>query len=234
MKIKVYIHAMDLPQGKEILNNQVELLEKTGLFVAASEIIVACHFNIDNYQWLKDRWFEESKVKYLDFDESYKQWYEHTTVHQIQEDAHSSEDEYYILYIHPKGISHPPGAHHNWRKYMEYWNIEKWKECVTALDDGYETCGAAYLHGNITEFYAGNMYWAKSSYIKRCKRLQTPPKVNFKPQFDTEPHHRFDVEVWHGSGKPKFFDLHPGKDRRWYEPPESYRDDLKDVWVYRV
>jgi len=233
-KIKIYIHAMDLPTGKEILTNQVELLEKTGLFDAANEIVVSCHFNIDNFQWLKSRWSKESKVKYIEFDDSYRNWYEHTTIQEIQEDAHSTEEDYYILYIHPKGISHPPGGHQNWRKYMEYWNIEKWKICVEKLDEGYETAGASYLYGNPTEFYAGNTYWAKASYIRRCKRLLTPPEVDFKPQFDTEPHHRYDVEVWHGSGKPKFFEMHPGPDRRWYEPPESYREDLKDIWVYRT
>ncbi|CAB4133358.1 hypothetical protein UFOVP250_141 [uncultured Caudovirales phage] len=232
-KIKIYIHAMDLPSGHDILANQVHLLESTGLMDEADEINVMCHFDKKNFQWLKNRWFRETKVKYYDFDDSYRNWYEHTTVHQIQEDAHSTIEDYYVLYIHPKGISHPPGGHQNWRKYMEYWNIERWRECVAALNDGYDTAGASYLHGGPTEFYAGNTYWAKASYLRRCKRMLTPDVVGFKPQFDTEPHHRFDVEVWHGSGKPKFFDIHPGPDKRWYWPPEAYRADLTDKWIYR-
>jgi hypothetical protein len=189
---------------------------------------------MDNFAWLRERWSNRKNVYSYHFDITHKEWYEHTTIHQIQEDVHSTSEEYYILYIHPKGISHPPGAHQNWRKYMEYWNIEKWKECVAALDEGYEMAGASYLHGGLTEFYAGNTYWAKASYLRRCKRMLTPDVVDFKPQFATEPHHRFDVEVWHGSGKPKFYDLHPGPDRRWYWPPEAYREDLKDIWVYRT
>ena len=233
-KIKIFIHAMDIFHGKEILTRQVDLLEKTGLLDASEEVYVMCHFDINNFQWLKDRWENETKVHYLEFDSSYIDWFEHTTINYMQELVHSNDDEYYVLYIHPKGVSHPPGPHQNWCKYMEYWNIENWQECLDALIMGYETAGASYLHGGPTEFYAGNMYWAKASYLRRCKRLQTPDKVGFNPQFETQPHHRFDVEVWHGSGKPNFYDIHPGADRRWYSPPEDYRDDLRNIWTYRT
>jgi hypothetical protein len=102
------------------------------------------------------------------------------------------------------------------------------------LDEGYDMCGASFLNRPPHPYYAGNFYWAKSSYIKRCRKLIDPKENNFVPQFEEQPHLRFDVECWNGSGNPKYFDLHPGEDNRWYSPPENYREDLKNIFVYRT
>lgn len=63
---------------------------------------------------------------------------------------------------------------------MEYFMINKWKDCVSVLDNGFESCGTyAYdisimnNHLSITnknnnmKYYPGTFYWINTSLIKK-------------------------------------------------------------------
>lgn len=229
MKIKIFSHAIDLYNDTNIALEQAELLEKTGLLDKADEVHMLLHFSEQSFNWLKDRWSKRTNVIYHVFDESYKEWYEGTSIHYLKDNCDSTEQDFYALFITHKGISHPPGGHQNWRKYMQYWTIEKWKDCIQKLDEGYDTCGAAYLDERPyykDTFYPGTFFWAKSSYLRRCKNILTPDKSHYLPQFDMS-HHRFDYECWPGSGNPKWYEMHPGTIDRWYLPTETYREDVR-------
>ena len=219
MRIKIYSHAMDFGHGKDITLEQAEILENTGLLDAAEEVNMMLHFNEKNFEWLEEIWESKPNVVYHLFDEGYKEWFEATTMQKIQEDAHATDEEYYILNITHKGVSHGAGGHQNWRRYMQYWTMEKWQECVAKLDEGYDTVGAAYLPEPPYAFYPGTFWWAKASYIRKCKRLLPPPENDFKPQFEGQPHHRYDLECWIGSGNPKWYEMDPGESGRWYAGP---------------
>jgi hypothetical protein len=226
MNIKLYSHVVNVGSGMDITHEQANLLEQTGLLDACQSAEFFLHFNESDYDWLKDRWKDRSNVTFHVFDESYQPWYEATSVNYLQEYCHNTQEDFYACFITHKGVSHGPGGHQNWRKYMQYWNIEKWKECVEKLDEGYDTCGASFLNNPPYPYYAGNFFWAKSSYLRRCRRLKTPADNNYEPQFVGQPHHRYDLECWHGSGNPKWYDMHPGEDNRWYSPPNNYRNDI--------
>jgi len=231
--IRIYIHTMDLPGGKEILEKQVDLLEKTGLLDLAEEVNFMMHFKEENYTWLEERMGDRLNVAFHLFDEGYKDWYEATTMQQIQECAHGTDESYYVLCMTCKGLTHGPGGHQNWRKYMEYYCVEKWKECVDKLEEGYDTVGAAYLPDPPYAFYPGTFFWAKSSYIRKCRRLLPPPEANFQPQFEGQPHHRYDLECWIGSGNPNWYEMDPGPSGRWYnKPPKSiYQEDDEIITI---
>jgi hypothetical protein len=227
MKIKLYSHVVE--NAPQITMEQAELLENTGLLDACDEATFCLHFDHQKFNWLGERWQNRNNVKFHFFNSDYKEWHEQTTLHKLQEDVHSNDEEYYVLYIHHKGaFSNQVG----WRKYMEYFCIERWKECIEKLDEGYETCGASFLNNPPHPFYAGNFFWARASYLRRCKRMKTPPENNFQPQFEGQPHMRFDSECWHGSGNPKWYDMHPGPDRRWYWTPSQYRNDMSETITF--
>jgi hypothetical protein len=179
------------------------------------------HYDEQEFRWLKKRWSWNNNINYHQFGEEYREWQEGTTILHIQELVHSTDEEFYVCYIHHKGVKSQTIT---WRKYMEYWNIEKWRECVAKLDEGYDTCGASFLDNPPHPFYAGNFFWARASYLRKCKRLKSPVDNNFQPQFSGQPHHRYDYECWHGSGNPKAYDLHPGPENRWYWPAYMYRN----------
>ena len=49
----------------------------------------------------------------------------------------------YVLYLHSKGASRRGNVTvEAWKNYMEYFNIERWKDCIYKLHkEGYSTCG---------------------------------------------------------------------------------------------
>jgi hypothetical protein len=227
MKIKVFSHALDINGNIGITLEQTKLLEETGL-IDAAEINMMLHYNESLFRWLQVRWKDKGNINYKTFGPEFQQWYEGTTILHIQDLVQSTDEEFYVCYMHHKGIS---SNHHEWRRYMQYWNIEKWKECIQHLDEGYDTCGASFLTADSPSLtcgpypiYAGNFWWAKASYLRKCRILKTPEENNFQPQFIGQPHHRFDYECWHGSGNPKAYDMHPGPERRWYWPANMYQN----------
>jgi hypothetical protein len=49
----------------------------------------------------------------------------------------------YAVYFHSKGVSRKAYLSQtiHWRKYMEYFVLQKPQDCLAALNDGYSTCG---------------------------------------------------------------------------------------------
>lgn len=234
MKIIIYSHATYLNNDDSVTREQTEILEKSGLLDVA-EVKVMIHYQNEPFSWLQDRW-KDRNVEFKLFDESYREWYEYTTCMEIQNDCEKSEEEFYLLYIHHKGNFTTTSANQNWRYYMQYFNIERWKECVAKLNEGYDTCGAAWAKHDEKDrikYYPGNFFWAKSSYIKKCQKLVNPKENNFQSQFSTGFSLRFDLELWHGSGQPNAYDIDSNSyDRCWYNSPEKYRNDMKQTFVY--
>jgi hypothetical protein len=126
-------------------------------------------------------------------------------------DSLKNSDEY-ICYIHTKGLSHINTFHENptrfWRYYIEYFMINKWKDCVSVLDGGFESCGTygydmqcmrnhlifyykeIFLDNtNNMKYYPGTFYWMNTSLIKRI-----PIKYFYN---DTE-YHKWSIEALPG------------------------------------
>lgn len=238
MDIKVFVHATDITGEIYITLEQLDLLKSVGLLGESQEVLICTHYDKDSYSNLIRDMSHYRNVKFKHFDEHYKEWYEYTTFLELQNQSKS--EDFYALYIHNKGAFTRTVGNYNWRKYMQYFCVERWEECVQKLDEGYELVGAAYLDNskeydpNESHYFAGNFFWAKSSYIRRCQQLKEPPDVLFNPQMKGQPHLRYDLEPWHASGNPKWFEMHKGKHERWYLPPETYRQDMQDMFVYRT
>lgn len=74
----------------------------------------------------------------------------------------------YILFFHTKGISHYDLPTEDWRRYMEYFVIENWMDCIQKLNEGYDCAGVMWnrktVWGNYPHF-SGAFWWAKTDYI---------------------------------------------------------------------
>lgn len=70
-----------------------------------------------------------------------------------------------ILYTHTKGVTqlHPTIKKNVelWVKYLDYWCIWLWKECIEALKD-FDTAGGLLADTH----YQGNFYWFNSDFLK--------------------------------------------------------------------
>ena len=234
MNIKIFSHCVDITdEAKVITKEQADLMESSGLLDACNDVYMFIHYKEDSFDWLKERWKNYDKVHWI-FDPSVTQEdFECVTVHKMQQIINQSPERSYNLFMHHKGAWNVSDYSRNWRHYMQYWNIERWRDCVEKLDQGYDTVGAGWVYPTpvyIHPFFAGNFYWASSDYIKRLKEYKKPSDVDYEPQFDysRQPQpipnkHRYDPEIWSGSGNPDFFDLHPGPHERWVWPPRMYR-----------
>jgi hypothetical protein len=76
-----------------------------------------------------------------------------------------------IWYIHTKGASRKNVDNtDSWRKYLEYFVITKHENCIEALDK-YDICGAEWIKQRDISLFAGNFWWANSSYIKSLENI---------------------------------------------------------------
>lgn len=190
MKIAIFYHIGQLEYWVPIYQSQLHRLYVSGLIKNASHIHFGISgneelFNIPNNAKLKRNTIWESEVE---------------TLLSLQEFSEENPD-YKILYLHTKGASKGTIKGQSWRMMMEYFVIDKWRECVKYLDE-YDCVGAEintlgktlWSDGSMTDndptpFFIGNFWWANSSYIRTLKsrHIESP--------------YRLDKEWWIGDGK---------------------------------
>jgi len=86
---------------------------------------------IKSYSFLKSTWFD------VDIEEN-KNHYEGTTLLKLYDECENYEN---VGYIHSKGICSLTKQTNRWRKVLEYGVIEKWKDNLDALKNGYDVSG---------------------------------------------------------------------------------------------
>ena len=120
----------------------------------------------------------------------------------------SLETEANIFYVHTKGVTHKNSlAQTDWREYMEYFILTRWKECYLELDKSDVVgvdwhLGEGYMGatskkcGNIpvTPHFSGNFWWATAEYLKTLPPLF--PLIN-----------KYQCEFWVGMKNPKVSEL---------------------------
>lgn len=113
--------------------------------------------------------------------------WEQVTLTQLHEDAKSLPS-FRALYTHSKGSSSSNNLTEPWREDMTLHNVENWREAVAYLDE-YDMSGIYWIYG--LEFYAGNFWWANSSYLATL------------PVPSTETRH--EAESWIRAVRPNFY-----------------------------
>jgi len=143
----------------------------------------------------------------------------------------SKKDDFYCLYLHTKGSSRnylktPKGVGRIWRNYLDYFNIEQWKKCVTLLDS-YDTVGTSLKKsaGWYLDHYSGNFWWANSDYIS------TLPSVYDVKLKDETKDNRYKAEMWilndSNSNPFNWMDFYPAPcDEKTFKTPDEYKKTL--------
>ena len=212
MKLAIFYHIAQIGLGAFIYQQQVHRLYASGLIEEADYI----HFGVngDNEMFNVPN---KVKVKY-----NAKQYWntEKETLLDLRNFCNQNPD-YKVLYFHTKGATRDKLCVQSWRLMMEYFVIDKWKECIKYLDTytsvGVQMCRVGpsiYPDGTIKEenptiVYAGNFWWANSSYINTLRTKYLDDDC------------RYAVEKWIGDSdisNPKDLYTHPGFDR----DPMSY------------
>ena len=172
--------------------------------------------------------------------------YEGQTLAKIYE--HCLEDDGYVFYFHNKGMSsyttHIPGAIKDWRHYMQYFNIEKWEDCIAKLDEGYDCCGVDWVERHdikldfVVQHYAGNFWWARNDYIRKLKHpLKIEEYMDVEAMMRELQNYRYCFELWMATGIPKQYCFHYRRHHQYdnqgleryfiYYPREMYDESYK-------
>jgi len=128
---------------------------------------------------------------------------ENLTIVEIEKWAPSHPD-YYVLYFHAKGCTHPVGDpfRTRWRNCMMRELVENWRECVADLDAGYDSVGCHWMTGVQTppgqSIWAGNFWWAKAEFLATLPSIYLRDRIKMSGIASAES--RYESEVWIGNG----------------------------------
>ena len=172
--------------GLDVFVDQLQTLKTSGLYDASSTIFCSIVGKQTDIVLPK-----KYKVVY---ESRQSNMYERPILQYMQKHASTMHGKYW--YIHTKGISHVGTAKEqnvrDWRKYMEYFIVQKWATCVKDLDL-YDIAGVNHEKDPFYHF-SGNFWWANSSYIET---IQT--ELNYEDYYETE--------YWLCSGKPSLIGI---------------------------
>jgi len=167
--ISVFYHVYKTKGWEKTYNEQIQLLKDSGLYDAADNLYIGMTGRQPYTLNLPGKF----NILYCNNKEDQ---YENTTINRILD----LKGEHKILYFHTKGVSrHEPQFKSNiadWRRLMEYYNIEKWPDCVEKLDT-YDVCGVEWYTGHINHF-SGNFWWLHSRLLPRLKPLDVRIKTD--------------------------------------------------------
>jgi hypothetical protein len=172
VKIAIFYHIGQTGLGAFIYQQQVHRLYASGLMNVASHI----HFGVNGDQEL----FNVSEKVKVTYNPKEHWTTEKQTLLDLKKFCKENPD-YKVLYFHTKGATKNELCVQSWRLMMEYFVIDKWKECVKYLDQytcvgchlgtiGPSICADGSLIPNDKTYaYMGNFWWANASYINTIK-----------------------------------------------------------------
>lgn len=229
MKKVVFYHLNDLPGWNELMSDQLTKMSESGLLEEADTVYLCTNGNPASFTAATAALKEYENVHWHHVSDRYDLW-EYPTLDFLKKTCDSSTEEFYVAYIHLKGLSRPAdGPRRNWREFMDYWTIERWEDNIKTLDQNYDTVGVNYNDSdrgqNGWPHYSGNFWWARASYIRKLTPLVNPLAMQWGTpstlliQANGEGvrldpgNFRFEHEAWIGSENPAYFEIaySPGK-----------------------
>lgn len=172
--IAIYFHIVAALKFQDIFEEMFTEVINSGLFDAADKINLCVVGN-------EDLMIPESDKIIVDYDplsstnlQQSVEYGEFYTLTKLKEFANQCETNTRILYTHLRGVTSPGNTHiPSWRKYLTYWNINRFEESLKEL----ETCdavGVDVIDKSVWPYsthFSGNMWWANSDYIKTLPEI---------------------------------------------------------------
>ncbi len=213
---------------KDIVIEQLDTLINFGLYEFAKEIYYGVYSDdLNNYFEFINILNSKGVLNKINIIKFSKNYSEYNTLLLLQQICKYYDDENCVVYYHTKGVS----SHKNfdnvridldcvrsWRKMLEYFNLERWKDCYSKLYS-FDTCGALYQDEQSNQyykhFYAGNFWWANVNYIKKLPNVTDfmVDNIEFKK--------RLNAEMWIGMIQHSWANLYT---QPWTEIYQTYFD----------
>ena len=189
MKLAIFYHIAQMGMSAFIYQQQLHRLYASGLIEAADYI----HFGVNGDNEL----FNVPKKAIIKRNTNWKE--ETETLISLRDFCNQNPD-YKVLYFHTKGASKGTLTVNAWRLMMEYYVIDKWKECVSMLDE-YDCVGSnlntvgvtLWSDGSISKPVEGSYSYTGTFWWTNAKHIQT---LNDDLLYSD---YRIDRELWIGS-----------------------------------
>ena len=206
-----HIFSGSSPNVLKIVSRQLSLIVESGLMEALTAIKVGFVGEAVPDDILS-LFAPYSKIQTL---VTAEKGYEGVTLRALQgwlEGEQAASKEWFILYIHSRGARHAEDSPAwSWTKMMEYFMIERHKDCVEALKTHLTTGCEMYAHYDARTFskrpwgmwhYSGNFWWARASYIRVLPPIPASAVETFKHEVSEdwilyEANHRFHISKFH-------------------------------------
>lgn len=196
MRISVYLHVAAMNHWREVVIDLAARVEASGIYDVATDL-AACIVGDGSIgaDLLEDRWRVVSTGEPISA-------FEYPTLERLWNDCRDDPDRL-VLYLHTKGVSHPGKRpqRDRWRRYMSYFLLTRWRECVEILAEGVEVVGTERVLNDLyfEDHFAGNFWWARGDYVAQLERPFPSPRRT---------HPRFWAEMWILSGAAISFNWH--------------------------
>jgi len=162
MNINGFYHIGSMCRWQSIYEDQVQSLKSSGLLDITENVYIGISGPMPKIDLFP-------KAKIIIHNEKLEDG-ENQTLRKMYEMCQTIEP-CKIWYIHTKGASRKNVDNtDSWRKYLEYFVITKHENCIEALDK-YDICGAEWIKQRDISLFAGNFWWANSSYIKSLENI---------------------------------------------------------------
>lgn len=228
--LHIYYAIPDFPQWETMAYPTINEMKASGLWDAAEKITFSIHYNINNFNDIKEKFKDDPKVQFYHNPNAVKGTGEVYCNYKLQQDVLSNNDSYYVLRGHVKGITHINtsqwGGMKAWADNIVKYDITNWRTAISKLDEGYDCTGIHWRgkpwpHGH----FAGSWWWTTSEYIRKLAIIKEPHTVNCATQFYPNipgSSSRHDAESWIGTGEPKAWDM--------FTESSEFCSDVPDMW----
>jgi glycosyltransferase involved in cell wall biosynthesis len=245
--VYIFSHNYLINNWKEILEEQLNKINISGLYKNSTKLFLFAYGDDEQWNIFKSYISTYDKDNKIEIKRHDNNFYEYYTLQNMWNFCQNTEESY-ILYIHLKGVwsrhniqtgdndeYNPTKAIKNiealteWRKCLEYFNIERWYNCIEKLEENYEVVGALYNYNKECPLFTGNFWWTNSNYIKKLEYLQFEKE---KEPHDVNLWIRIKCEKWINTIENNFYNLYVPKDLDLYHVvlrPNEYRDDINPL-----
>jgi hypothetical protein len=219
----IFIHIFAINDWLETITEQIGLIQKFKLFDESLIKVGILYNNISEGEKVVEFFKDYRNVEIL-FSKINSGIGESETLGILKDFSMSCDENVNVLYIHSKGVTQYGSVRETpvkkWRNMMEYFLIEKWRDCVKKLNEGYDCCGINYQNhaANIKKesvlikIYNGNFFWTKTDYVKKLDKTILLE-------------HRYSSENWISSSNPNAFSFYdtPITIDLYYQINENYK-----------
>ena len=204
--LEIVYHIATLNSWEETVHEQLETLERSGLGAACDRLtvtVVGAEIERVDQLFRLFSFYPKTRLIHACEDVRVCEFPGIEMARQIALEDRNAK----ILYLHNKGSTYTESARarhvRSWRRYLEFFLIERWQECVEALESA-NLCGVEWLNCTKTMapqmetpgIFAGNFWWARADYLSTCQ--DAPLRPWHPPSLYRD---RYYCEIFIASGK---------------------------------